>query len=308
MIIKRDLSEPIIETAKKMPVITVKGTRQSGKTTLLKNIFPRYEYFNMELPITRERFTSDPVSFFKSIKDGVIIDEFQNIQDILSYIQVFSDENPQPGKFILTGSENFLVLEKLSQSLAGRTALFYLLPFGLSELVGTKYKMMESENYIFKVFYPRIYKDELNSFEWLTDYINLYVERDIRKMINIHDVAPFNTLLKLCAGRIGQIVNFSALSDIVGKDAKTIRTWLSALEASYIIYFLKPYYKNFNKRITKSPKLYFYDTGMVCTLLGIKNENELDTHYLKGQLFENFVISEFFKYNFHNRKWLEFYY
>jgi len=308
MFIKREISDNIIKTARKMPVITVTGPRQSGKTTLIKNIFPDYQYANMELPLTREIFHNDPVSFLNNIKKGMIIDEFQNIPEILSYIQVIVDEKQKPGKFILTGSQNVLMLERLSQSLAGRTALFYLLPFSVNELKGTKYEHHSSEKYVVNGFYPRIYKDKLNSFDWLTDYVNLYLERDVRKIINIRDIAPFNTLLKLCAGRIGQIINFSSLAEIIGRDTKTIRAWISALESSYILFLMKPYFNNFNKRITKSPKLYFYDTGLACTILGIRNPNELESHYQRGQLFENFVISEFLKFNFNNKKGLEFYF
>jgi hypothetical protein len=295
MYIDRELTEYILDSAKKMPVITITGPRQSGKTTLVKTIFKDYDYVNMEFPLTRERFNADPISFFKGINKGIIIDEFQNMPDILSYIQVISDEEQIPGKFILTGSQNFLILEKVSQSLAGRTALFTLLPFSYNELEGTEYQLFSSEDYIFKGFYPRIYNYDLNPTDWLNDYINLYLERDIRQLINIIDVAPFSTFLKICAGRVGQVLNMSAISDIVGKDAKTIRSWISALEAGYIIYLLKPYYNNFNKRITKSPKLYFYDTGLLSSLLGIRNRNEIESHYAKGQLFENFIISEILK-------------
>ena len=308
MIINREISEILLKSAAKMPVITVTGPRQSGKTTLVKNIFPNYSYVNMELPLSREIFNSDPIAFIKNIKSGIIIDEFQNVPEILSYIQVDSDDNPIPGKYILTGSQNFLIMEKISQSLAGRTALFYLLPLSLSELKGTNYEMHNSDDYILKGFYPRIYKDNLNSHEWLTDYINLYIERDIRNIVNVQNLSSFSTLLKLCAGRIGQVINYAALSDIIGKDSKTIKAWISALEASYVIYLLKPYYNNFNKRITKSPKLFFYDTGVACTLLGIKNPNDIENHYLKGQLFENFVISDILKYNFNYKKNYEFYY
>jgi len=308
MFIEREISARILESARKMPILTISGPRQSGKTTLAKMLFPDYEYYNMELPLTQDLFLSDPVSFFKNLDKGLIIDEFQNLPQILSYIQVISDENPLTGKIILTGSQNYLMLEKISQSLAGRTSIFCLLPLSLSELKGTEYEMSEYENYLLKGFYPRIYKDDLNANQWLTDYINLYLERDIRKIINIRDAAPFGMFMKLCAGRTGQLLNLSAISDLVGMDSKTIRSWISALEAGYIVYLLRPYYNNFNKRITRAPKLYFYDTGLVCALLGIKNENELDSHYLKGQLFENFVMSELIKNNYNKRIGHEFYF
>lgn len=308
MLIKRELAALILESAKKRPVITVTGPRQSGKTTLVREIFPDYNYVNLELPLTRERFTSDPLGFFRNIEKGIIIDEFQNVPDILSYIQVLSDEEKIAGKYILTGSQNFLMMEKLSQSLAGRTSLFNLLPFGVSEQRNTSFELDNSEDYIIKSLYPKIYSDELAPNNWLNDYINLYIEHDIKKIINLKNGLAFVNLLKLLAGRCGQILNYTSLSEILGIDAKTVRSWIYSLETCFIVYQLRPFYNNFNKRISKLPKLYFYDSGLVAALLGIKNRTELESHYLKGQLFENFVISEIIKYNYHKGTRKEFWF
>lgn len=308
MYINRDISDKIIELSQKMPIITISGPRQSGKTTLVKHLFPDYKYYNMEMPMLRERFLSDPLSFLNSDEKGFIIDEFQRVPEILSYIQVISDENNLPGRFILTGSQNYLMIEKISQSLAGRTSLINLLPFSIEELKGTEYFDNNADKLILKGFYPRIYNQELNSNEWLNDYISLYIERDIKQLINIKDSEAFSLFIRLCAGRIGQILNYSSIGEIVGRDIKTIKSWINVLETGYIIFKLKPYYSNINKRLIKSPKLYFYDVGLASAILGIKDVNSLESHYLRGNLFENFVIAELLKNNFNKNKKNDFYF
>lgn len=300
MYIQRHIADRILKSASKMPVITITGPRQSGKTTLAKHLFPDYTYANFELPSTRDIFNTDPIVFLKSPQKGIIIDEFQNLPEALSYIMVISDENEIPGRYILTGSQNFLMLDKISQSLAGRTSLFNLPPFSIYELKDKNYGETDANVYLYKGFYPRVYADEIDSHEWLLDYINLYLERDVRSILNVKDLSAFSLFLKLCAGRTAQALNLASIADIVGRDIKTLRSWLSVLETSYIVYLIQPYYRNFNKRLTKAPKLFFYDTGIVSTLLDIKTVAGLESHYLRGQLFENFVMSELMKYKINN--------
>ncbi len=290
--IKRDISEKILNAAKKLPLITVTGPRQSGKTTLVKHLFKDYKYLNFENIATREFAQQDIIGFFEKYNDKIIIDEAQNVPEIFSQIQFIVDNSGKKGQFILTGSQNFLLSEKISQSLAGRTAIFNLLPFSVNELKNTEYHHKKYEEYIIKGFYPRIYDQNISPDEWLPDYINTYVERDVRKLLNISDLNRFTAFLKICAGHTGQIVNLSEIGNQIGVSYKTTQRWISLLEASFIIFLLPPYYKNFNKRISKSPKLYFYDTGLACSLMNIKNEEQLDYHFAKGSLFETLIISE----------------
>lgn len=278
-----------------MPVITITGPRQSGKTTLVRHLFPDYDYYNFELPLTRNKFIENPLQFLNNSGKGMIIDEFQHVNDFLSYIQVVSDENEIPGRFILTGSQNYIMLSKISQSLAGRTALFSLLPFSLNELANTNFKQNDYMSGMLRGFYPRTVLDMVPAEKWFEDYINLYLERDVKNILNVKDIAAFSNFLKFCAARCGQILNLTELSKNVGRDIKTIKSWLSVLEISNIIFFLKPYYRNFNKRISKSPKLYFYDTGLCCALLNLNDSNSLRNHQLFGSLFENFVVAEIMK-------------
>lgn len=301
---KREISNSILSASKKMPVIVLTGPRQSGKTTIVKSLFNSYQYVNLEYPDLREYAQNDPRGFLHQYKQGLIIDEIQHVPELFSYIQAIVDEKPENGKYILTGSQNFLFLQSVSQSLAGRAAIFYLLPLSISELSITDQYYHDYEDYIFKGFYPRIYDQNLNPTHWLLNYIQTYLERDVRQIINIKDLAKFQLLLRICVGRIGQMINFSALSNEIGVDSKTIKSWMSILETSFIIYFLNPYFKNFNKRLVKTPKLYFHDTGLACALLDIKSVEQLNQHYLKGSLFENMIISEFQKemYNQGNRQ------
>ena len=299
--IERIISKQILEATKKMPVICVTGPRQSGKTTLVRNLFPEYRYYNLEFPQHREFAEKDAVSLLAGWESGIIIDEIQRVPDILSSIQFFADQNQIPGKLIITGSQNLLLMQSVSQTLAGRVALFNLLPFSVQELTGTEFEETNFENYIVKGFYPRIYDQQLNPEIWLQDYINTYIERDVRQITAIKDLSLFSNFLKLCAGHAGQIINLSTFSNNLGVDLKTIKSWLSILETSYIVFLLPAYFKNFNKRIIKTPKLFFYDTGLVCNLLGIRSKIDFETHYLRGGLFESFIISEFWKIIF-NRK------
>jgi uncharacterized protein len=292
--IARTLSSKLISLSEKFQVITLTGPRQSGKTTLVKNIFPSLPYVSLEDPDIRQIALTDPRGFLSNFPRGAILDEIQNTPDLFSYLQRIVDENHEI-RFILTGSSNFLLMERISQTLAGRTALLNLLPFSLSELG----KLPERyESAIFKGFYPRIYDRDIAPTDFYPSYIQTYVDRDVRLIKNISDMNAFIRFTQLCAGRIGQLINYASLANDAGVSPNTVRAWLSILESSYILYRLQPFHRNFNKRLVKSAKLYFYDTGVACSLLGIKGEEQVNTHYLKGALFENLIINEFIKSNF----------
>ena len=295
MLIKRQIEKRILRSSKKYPVISITGPRQSGKTTLAKMIFPDYAYVSLERPDYRQQAIEDPNRFIRSYPAGVILDEVQHVPELFSYIQYAVDEKKQPGRFILTGSQNFLLIEKINQSLAGRVAIFSLLPFSLHELKKTDYEYEEIDRYLFTGMYPPIYDIGYEPKDWCLNYIRTYLERDIRNIRNITNLALFQKFLALCAGRVGQLLNTNSLAGECGISHNTARDWLSVLEASYVIFRLAPYYVNFNKRIVKQPKLYFYDTGLVCALLGISGAEQIATHYLRGNIFETYIISEIIK-------------
>lgn len=275
--------------AKKMPILSITGPRQSGKTTLSQLAFPDYDYFNLEHPATLLRAQADPETFLSQHKKGLIIDEVQKMPELFSYIQVKSDANKKNGEFILTGSQNFLLMEKISQSLAGRVFVSYLLPFSFSELKKTK---SSTNQLIYQGFYPRIYDQKIAPLDFYPSYIQTYTERDVRQISEVSRLDVFQRFMKLLAGNIGQILNKSALGNALGVDDKTIEHWLVILETSFIAFRLQPYYKNYKKRLIKSPKIYFYDTGLACNLLGLRSAEELQTHWARGALFENLVILE----------------
>lgn len=293
--VKRELQTRIARMASKMPVITITGPRQSGKTTLAKMSFPKYDYVNLETPENRLFAASDPKSFLAQFQKGVIIDEVQYVPELFSYIQVFSDESGKAGQYILTGSHNFLLLEKIAQSLAGRVAIFNLLPFSIAELKRGKLLDKDYEDTLLKGFYPRLHDKALEPSDFYPDYISTYVERDVRQLINVRDLAAFQLFLRLCAGHTGQMLNVNAIANSVGRDNKTIRQWISVLETSFIIFLLQPHHRNFNKRLVKTPKLYFTDTGIAAYLLGIRSIEQLNTHYAKGALFENMMVADIMK-------------
>lgn len=288
--ISRVSSRKVLEMAKKFPVIKITGPRQSGKTTLCKSVFSQYAYVSLENPDTREFAQSDPKGFLDTYAGNLIIDEAQHVPELFSYIQGIVDEKKQTGQFILSGSQNFLLLEKISQSLAGRVYVFHLLPLSYAELKNENVKDLKDA--IFYGGYPRLFDANIAPKDFFPSYIQTYLERDVRNMINLRDLNLFNAFLKLCAGRIGQLFNANSLSTEIGVDAKTIQNWISILEKSFVVFRLYPWHENFNKRVIKTPKLYFYDTGLACGLLGIKSVEELELHFAKGGLFENFIILE----------------
>ncbi|MBC8344626.1 MAG: ATP-binding protein [Candidatus Marinimicrobia bacterium] len=300
--IKRTLSKYLLQSAKSMPVIAITGPRQSGKTTLIKNTFPDYPYVTLEDLEVREFAKSDPKGFLMQHTEGLIIDEIQYVPELFSYIQVIVDEKKKNGLFILTGSHNFSLLAGVTQSLAGRVSLYELLPFSNQELLNSPYKIDQYEGYIFNGLYPRIYDKDLSPTTWLSSYIKTYIERDVRQILNVGNLSTFQQFIKICAGRTGQIINLSSIGNEIGISYQTVKKWLSILEATYIIFLLPPYYNNFNKRIRKSPKLYFYDPGLASFLLGIRTQDQINTHYLKGELFETFILSEIKKQIFHSGK------
>jgi len=292
--IERTLASKVTSLAQKFQVITLTGPRQSGKTTLVRATFPDLPYVSLEEPDIRQIALTDPRGFLSNYPNGVILDEIQNTPELFSYIQRIVDENRQI-QFILTGSSNFLLMEKISQTLAGRTAVLHLLPFSLQELE----PLTDSyENMIFKGQYPRIYDRTIPPPDFYPSYIQTYVDRDVRMIKNIGDINAFIQFTQLCAGRIGQPLNNASLANDAGISPNTAKSWLSILESSYILYRLQPYHRNFNKRLIKSPKLYFYDTGVACSLLGIREQEQVNLHYMKGSLFENLILNEFIKRSF----------
>ena len=294
--ITRTLAAKMIALAQKFQVITLTGPRQSGKTTLVRSAFTDLPYVSLEEPDIRQFALTDPRGFLSNYPSGAILDEIQNTPELFSYIQSIVDQQRQV-QYVLTGSSNFLLMERISQTLAGRTAVLHLLPFSFQELAPLP------ENYetlIFKGQYPRVYDREIAPTDFYPAYIQTYVEKDVRLIKNIGDVNAFIQFIRLCAGRIGQLLNVASLASDAGISPGTAKSWLSILESSYILYRLQPYHHNFNKRLVKSPKLYFYDTGVACSLLGIREESQVQLHYLKGGLFENLVLNEFIKHSFNH--------
>lgn len=275
--------------------VAVVGPRQSGKTTLCKTVFPKKPYVSLENPDTLAFANTDPRGFLGQFKNGAILDEIQRAPHLFSYLQQVLDETKKKGLFILTGSNNFLLQENITQSLSGRIAYLQLLPLSLAELKKSEKLKADYGSHILNGGYPEIFSKKINAVDWYSAYINTYIERDVRQLKNINNLSVFTKLLKLCAGRTGQILNLTSFSNDCGIDQKTVDAWLGVLQSSYIIYLLKPYHGNFNKRVMKTPKLYFYDTGVACSLLGITNAKQIATHAAKGALFENMIVSELLK-------------
>jgi len=297
MIVSRLLEEPARSLFAQYPVLTVTGPRQSGKTTLCRRAFPDLDHVNLESPDQREFATRDPRGFLRRFEGGVILDEIQRVPDLVSYIQATVDESRRNGVFVLTGSQQFRVSQAISQSLAGRTAILRLLPFSIGEAAQLR-PDSNSDSMMYSGFYPRIYDRDLNPTQALGDYFETYVERDVRQVSEIRNLSGFRTFVRLCAGRVGQLLNLQRLGSDAGVSHTTAREWLSVLEASYVVFVLPPLHANISKRLIKSPKLYFLDVGLAAYLLGIENENQIFTHPLKGALFENLVVVEALKHRF----------
>ncbi|MBU1085273.1 MAG: ATP-binding protein [Candidatus Beckwithbacteria bacterium] len=303
MYIKRVLENQLRKTIKKFPILGLVGPRQSGKTTLLQEIFNDFKYVNLEDIELREFANNDPKGFLYTHQSPLIIDEAQRSPKLFSQLQVEVDNKKQMGSYILSGSQNFLMMEGISQSLAGRISIQTLLPLSYLEITALKKNISDYSNLIFQGQYPRMYHPpKLEPNEFYNSYLATYIERDLRKIINVTDLSTFQRFLRLCAGRVGQILNLSSLAQDTGITHNTARSWLSVLESSYIIYLLQPYYKNFNKRLIKSPKIYFYDTGLASWLLNIEKLEQVGTHFASGGLFENLVISEYLKNTFNQGK------
>jgi predicted AAA+ superfamily ATPase len=311
--------EPILrKLALQYPVVTLTGPRQSGKTTLVQAVFPNHQYASLEEPDVREYALEDPRGFLGQFAAGVILDEVQRVPALFSYIQSIVDREDRPGRFILSGSQNFLLLRSISQSLAGRSAILHLLPLSLRELTGRNPLPLEAlgrelpgsrpENppdlmeTLFRGFYPRIHDKGLDPATWYSGYYQTYVERDVREIVNVGDLEAFGRFVRLCAGRNGQLLNLSSLANDCGITHTTAGRWISILEASFLVHLLRPYHANFGKRLIKSPKLYFLDTGLLCYLLRIQSPEDLRLHASRGPIFEGFVISELIKSFLHQGK------
>ena len=305
--IARHLKDKLIEVSRYFPVITISGPRQSGKTTLIRDAFPDLPYQLLESPDKKALIMSDPRAFLAQFPKGAILDEVQNIPELFSYLQGIVDDNPEK-KFILSGSQNFLLLEKITQTLAGRTGVLKLLPLSLAELKNTKFELKDPFEFILKGGYPRLYNQNIPIEFFYSSYVQTYIERDVRTIINVGDLNTFQIFLSLCAGRVGQILNIDSLASDTGITFNTAKKWLSILEASYIVRLLYTHHKNFNKRLVKSPKLYFFDTGLASYLLRIKNQEQLEIHFQRGALFENFVINELMKYRYNSAQRDDLYY
>jgi len=296
MFYSRDIQEIIARYAK-FPVVAILGPRQSGKTTLAQNTFKKHAFFSFENPNIREFASTSPVQFLAEIQNehGVILDEFQYVPEILSYIQLEVDAKNRPGYFVLTGSQNFLMNEAITQSLAGRVGILTLLPLSIHELKAHKLLSESVDEQMFKGAYPRIYTQDIDPNDLYASYIQTYLERDVRQLSNVGDLRIFQKFMKLCAGRIGQLLNLSDIAMNCSISVPTASKWLSMLEASYVVCVLRPHFINFNKRVVKSPKIYFYDTGLACNLLEISSSSMLSLSPYRGNLFENFIITDFFK-------------
>ena len=308
--IHRTLSNVLRQHAGDMPVVTLIGPRQSGKTTLVREVFPSYRYMNLERPDTRSSVADDPLGFLKEVRDGAILDEVHRVPHLLSYLQVEVDEDPSPGRFILTASQNLLLMERVSQTLAGRTAIETLLPFSLAELHGRPETLPDKLDRrrpwrdppeqsrwetLFAGFYPRIHDRGLSPTKWLSTYVRTYVERDLHDVLRVMDLDAFHRFLRLAAARTACELNLISLAADAGITQPTARSWLAALQIGSIVMTLPAHHANYRKRLRRRPKLHFLDTGLVCYLLGIRNAADLATHPLRGAIFESFVVAELAK-------------
>ena len=296
MIVERDLTAQISQAAQGFPVVTLTGPRQSGKSTLCRSVFPQHRYVSLEALDVRMFAQEDPRAFLAEIEAGAIIDEVQRVPSLLSYLQGVVDDDPTPGRWILTGSQNLALLESVSQSLAGRTAVHHLLPLARSEVLRFNAHPTSLDETLLTGGYPRILDHGLNPADWLGAYATTYIERDARSIANVGDLVTFQRFVELCAGRTGQLLNYSSLADDCAISQPTAKSWLSILETSYLTFRLPPLHANLRRRLIRTPKLHFYDTGLACWLLGIRTPEQLRSHPLRGALFETWVASEVVKH------------
>ncbi|MCF8079499.1 MAG: ATP-binding protein [Desulfobacterales bacterium] len=306
--IPRDADLPLRQILKGFPVVTVTGPRQSGKTTLARAIITDKPYVSVEDPDVRRMALDDPRAFLGRLTDGAVIDEIQRTPELLSYLQTQVDADGRMGLFLLTGSQQFGLMSGITQSLAGRSAFIELLPFSVHELEHAGIVPASLEEMLFAGGYPPIYDRSLPPSVWLSAYVTAYVERDVRQLLNVQDLDGFQRFVRLCAGRSAQILNLSSLAVDCGITHNTAKAWIGVLEASYILFRLRPHHENFSKRLIKSPKIYFYDTGLLCWLLGIQKPEQLIAHPLRGSIFETFVISELVKTELNRGRRPAFYY
>ena len=302
MYIKRDAQKIIQKLIRQYPAVVLTGPRQSGKSTLAKHLLPGAAYASLEDLDEREFARSDPRGFLKRFANGGIIDEIQKLPELVSYLQSFLDNKKKQAPIILTGSAQLTLLANVSQTLAGRTAIIELLPLAYQELKKSQVVPKSLEQLLVKGFYPRLYKEKINQSDWYQDYVKTYIERDIRDLLKIHNLGVFQRFLKMCAGRAGQVLNLSSLANDCGISHSTAFAWFNILEATYIIFRLEPHYKNFSKRLIKSPKLFFYDTGLLCFLLDVKSAAELETFQFRGAIMENWAATELIKARFNAHK------
>ena len=299
-VIERQIKPKLVQLAAQYPIISLTGPRQSGKSTLVRSLFSDLPYVLLEDPDVRLLAEQDPRGFLTNYPNGAVFDEVQRVPDLFSYLQGIVDQGNQQHPYILTGSQNFLLMEGISQSLAGRAAVLRLLPFNYAEIQAAEALPTSLETLIWQGSYPHLITRQLDPGDFYPAYIQTYLERDVRSLKNISDLGSFARFLRLCAGRAGNLLNLSALANDCGISVNTAKSWLSILEASYVVYLLEPFHENYNKRIVKSPKLFSYDTGLVCALLGLRRADLVETYYMRGSLFENWVVSEVVKH-FYNR-------
>lgn len=294
--IHRDIESEVLSACKSYPVVTITGPRQSGKTTLARKLFPNLPYFSFENPDIRNLALHDPRNFLNQAPNGAVLDEIQHVPEITSYLQQIADENKGKLNFILTGSNQFQMMNRITQSLAGRTALIKLLPLSIHEL--EKESVRNTNELIYSGFYPAVYSENLDPTKAFRNYYETYLQRDLRQLTHIKDLALFDRFVRICAGRIANVFNASAVANEVGITVPTVKSWLSLLETSFVVLLLNPFYENLGKRLIKSPKLYFYDTGLVSYLLGIEKPEHIARDPLRGALFENMVVMELVKKRF----------